>query len=130
MAVNDIGRKLDMILQEVEYKVEKAMDITGKQFVEDARKSVTQTIYDRKTGRTPNRRPWELTGALRSSIGYQKLEDGDMKTLELSAGMEYAAYVEAKGYDVISNSIPMAAKRFDQYVKHGMRAAANKIGRI
>jgi hypothetical protein len=130
MAINDIARKLDAIAAEVDRRIETAMDITGSKFVEDARKSVTQTIYDRITGRTPNREHWELTGKLRSSIGFAKKEDGDMKVLELSAGAEYAAAVEAKGYDVISNSIPLAEQRFDKYVKMTLREAAKAVGRL
>jgi hypothetical protein len=44
--------------------------------------------------------------------------------------MEYAAAVEAKGYDVISNSIPIAVKDFDKRVKSAMRLAAQQVSRL
>jgi hypothetical protein len=130
MDINNITKKLDKIAKDIEYKIDVAMDVTGSEFVTNARKSVTETIYNRNTGRTPNRRVWELTGHLRSSIQYNKNDKGDVKTLELAAGMEYAAAVEAKGYDVISNSIPIAVKDFDKRVKQSMRSAAQQVSRL
>lgn len=75
----------------------------------------------------------DRTGNLRSSIGYVVLNNGDVKNkgggetkgnefiawakgefanedlvLVGFAGMEYAAAVESKGFDVITNAIPLA----------------------
>ena len=130
MALADVLRRIDNISRVLDEKVDGAMDRVGKTFVENARKSVTQSIYERVTGRTPNRRPGELTNALRNSIKANNVSDGSLKKLELSAGMEYAAAVEAKGYDVISGSIPQARKDFDVYVKRAMKAAIKDIAKL
>lgn len=81
---------------------------------------------------------YDITANLRSSIGFVILDskktieqsfegeqEGVNKGLEqaltvansynglvlvISAGMEYAVYVEARGYDVISNSIPLKSE--------------------
>ena len=130
MALADILRRMDNISRVLDEKVEVAMDLTGREFVNNAKKSVTQTIYNRVTGRTPNRRAWELTGNLRNSIQASIGNDGETKILQLEAGMEYAAAVEAKGYDVISGSIPQATKDFDRRLKLAMKATANSIAKL
>lgn len=127
MAIADIIKRMDRITQVLNHKIEVAMDLTGAEFVNNAKKSVTQSIYERNTGRTPNRQPWELTGNLRSSIQANKKREGDTSELELVAGMEYAAYVEARGFDVISGSIPQATKDFDRRVKMSLKAAADSL---
>ena len=116
-----IQRFMDQKAEEFDEKALKTLQFKGEQFVNAAR--MTDTYTDR-------------TGNLRSSIGYIILKDGQIVdrnftgkssegvskaekfALELSAkysngyvligvaGMHYAAYVEARGYDVITGSAP------------------------
>ena len=130
MALADILKRMDSIERLLDEKIEMSMKKVGESFVENAKKSVTQSIYERVTGRTPNRRPGELTNALRNSIKANIGNDGETKILQLEAGMEYAAAVEAKGYDVISGSIPQATKDFDRRLKLAMKATANSIAKL
>ena len=123
MAIENIVKRMDRISRVLDRKVMVAMDLTGQEFVKNAGESVTESIYERITGRTPNRRPWELTGNLRSSIEANPKKSGDTMSLELSAGMEYAAAVEARGYDVISGSIPKAKRDFDRRLELSLKAS-------
>lgn len=91
----------------------------------------SRTVYDAR-GNVRSRRAWELTGNLRNSIGFFVYKDGILSSSEIEgvegdearekakeyaeslvevedgyqligvAGMEYASYVEAKGFDVIT----------------------------
>jgi len=121
---SDIDRDLANFESEVVSKTISVLSYTGEKFVNMARS--TQTYKDQ-------------TGNLRSSIGYVIAIDGEIKKEEITgkpegvshakdianqvvnanpngiiligfAGMQYAAAVESKGYDVISNSVPAAAK--------------------
>jgi len=103
---------LEKFAREQESKFIEAMAYIGDDFVNAAR---TKGAYK------------DQTGNLRASIGYSVVKDGrvvkfdnksdfaDQKISELSqtgiylivfAGMEYALYVEAKGYDVLTGSRP------------------------
>ena len=103
---------LEKFAREQESKFIEAMAYIGDDFVNAARSISTYQ---------------DQTGNLRSSIGYSVVKDGrvvkfdnksdfaDQKISELSqtgiylivfAGMEYALYVEAKGYDVLTGSRP------------------------
>jgi hypothetical protein len=114
----DIRRTIERAVEAMEQDLIDRLSIIGTKFVINARS--TNTYKDR-------------TGNLRHSIGYVVLRDGQpidgnfhpggegsekakSITKELStefktgfalivvAGMDYAAYVEAKGFDVISGS--------------------------
>ena len=118
----DINRKVDRFVVSIEQRIIWTLAMVGEKFANDARN--TQTYQDQ-------------TGNLRSSIGYIIARDGDIIQENLQgraegisyarknanevlqknnkgfvligvAGMEYAAAVESKGYDVITGSIPAA----------------------
>lgn len=109
--------------KDIEFKTIQSLRYLGEQFVNKARLNNTYT---------------DRTGNLRSSIGYIVLKNGQLidenfpskstgsaKGLNVAkevsgqypegfvligvAGMEYAAYVEAKNFDVITGSAPTSA---------------------
>ena len=117
-----INRKVDRFVVNIEQRIIWALAMAGESFVNDARN--TKTYQDQ-------------TGNLRSSIGYIIARDGIIiqenvegkpegkaKAKDVArevlrentkgfilivvAGMNYAAAVESKGYDVITGSIPAA----------------------
>jgi len=117
-----VSRYMDGFLADQERKAVEALSYAGEDFVNNARG--LSTYKDR-------------TGNLRSSIGYAVLKDGEVVKKNLQgtaegqskaeeviaelkgstigelaligfAGMEYAAAVESRGYDVISGSVPLA----------------------
>ena len=116
MAVRDIERQMDAFMRRVDQVVQVAAEYSGESFVREARQ--TDTYKDD-------------TGNLRNSIGYLVLKDGSQIAESFGggvggaagkqvakeaapgtgtvivgvAGMNYAAAVESKGYDVISNSV-------------------------
>ena len=118
----DIDRRIDRFKVNVEQRIIWTLAMAGEKFVNDARS--TRTYKDQ-------------TGNLRSSIGYIIARDGNIIQENIEgkaegmaqarkianevlrennkgfiligfAGMEYAAAVESKGYDVITGSIPAA----------------------
>ena len=126
-----INRKVDRFVVNIEQRIIWALAMAGESFVNDARN--TQTYQDQ-------------TGNLRSSIGYIIARDGIIiqenvegkpegkaKAREVArevlrdnskgfilivvAGMEYAAAVESKGYDVITGSIPAAKALLKKKIK-------------
>ena len=138
MAVKDIERNMDRWLEKLQSEIEVVHQVVAEEFVKNARANVTQTIYSRPI----ERKPWDLTGNLRSSIGYSlitpsrqlqggfqgegtkgkqegkqlamSLTSGHDYTLALVAGMEYAAAVESRGYDVITQAVKDAEKSMDK----------------
>jgi hypothetical protein len=136
MAVNDIIKAMEAHLERVNKAVGFISKVTGEKFIKNARESVTKSIYERKR----DRKPWELTGNLRNSIGYivkseeeniEAFGDGEggsqgkkvandnapEKGIVMVAGMNYAAAVESHGYDVISNSANTAKADFEKLIK-------------
>ena len=140
MAIKDNTKQVTRAVNRVLHEV---MARTGNEFINNARRSVTQSVYSRG-----GRQPWELTGNLRASIGYHVLspvgsqkqfgdvsegreegqrlagdvvKEGDGFRLALVAGMPYARYVEARGYDVISNSVTTARQQFDKRIKRRLK---------
>ena len=126
-----INRKVDRFVVNIEQRIIWALAMAGESFVNDARN--TQTYQDQ-------------TGNLRSSIGYIIARDGIIiqenvegkpegkaKAREVARevlrentkgfilivvdGMEYAAAVESKGYDVITGSIPAAKALLKKKIK-------------
>ena len=114
MAIRDIEREMDRFFEKVNEQLHRVDQITGESFVRNARQ--TNTYRDR-------------TANLRNSIGYSAIAPGRRQEsanihakqaisevenevvdhgLIMVAGMNYALYVEAKGYDVISNSVETA----------------------
>lgn len=112
MAIKDIEKEIDKFFEKTEKAIFTIDQVTGEKFVANARQ--TDTYKDQ-------------TGNLRNSIGYMAKSPGQMSEsansdakqaiseveipdhgLVMVAGMNYAAAVEAKGYDVISNSIEKA----------------------
>lgn len=110
MAIKDIVREMDRFFEKTQQAVFTVDQVTGEKFVRNARQ--TDTYKDR-------------TANLRNSIGYsavsprQRLENAnnDAKKaiseaegqieehgITMVAGMNYARYVEAKGFDVITMS--------------------------
>ena len=116
----DIDRRIDRFKVNIEQRIIWTLAMVGEKFVNDAR-----TIRTYK----------DQTGNLRSSIGYIIARDGNIIqeniegksegraqakettnevlrenskgfVLIVVAGMEYAAAVESKGYDVITGSVP------------------------
>jgi hypothetical protein len=131
--MDDFLRKVDFSIMTVNQKV--GGDFVGDA-VKSVKETVYgRTVYDKK-GNVRKRRPWELSGNLLNSIGYTNVQDGSIAeesfpgggegaaegkkaaqeslkginghALVMAAGMNYAIYVEAKGYDVISNSVEKA----------------------
>lgn len=126
--INNIQQIFDDFIQSADEKVFESLQYIGEQFVNEARAKGTYT---------------DRTGNLRSSIGYLILhngevvdqnfqgsqEDGVSKARNFAsdlageypdgfvligvAGMEYAAAVESKGYDVITGSAPVRASLID-----------------
>lgn len=115
-----VEKHLNSVSSDIESKTLAALQYAGEEFVSKAR--TTQTYQDQ-------------TGNLRSSIGYVILKDGKVLSQNMSgtnqgrqnasqatmevgarypkgmvligvAGMNYAAAVESKGYDVITGSAP------------------------
>ena len=118
----NINKRISNWVVSIEQRIIWTLAMVGESFVNDARS--TQTYQDQ-------------TGNLRSSIGYIVAKDGAIIQenvegkpegvaqarnvarevlrdnskgfiLIVVAGMEYAAAVESKGYDVITGSIPVA----------------------
>ena len=110
MAIKDIERDLDRFFEKTQRAVHTVNQVTGEKFVRNARQ--TNTYKDQ-------------TANLRNSIGYSaispqqrtEIANSDAKEaiseaqgevrdhgLIMVAGMNYARYVEAKGYDVITMS--------------------------
>lgn len=127
----DINRRIESWVVSIEQRIIWTLAMAGEQFVNDARN--IQTYQDQ-------------TGNLRSSIGYIIARDGVIiqeniegkaegraKAKEVTnevlrenpkgfilivvAGMEYAAAVEAKGYDVITGSIPAVKALLKKKIK-------------
>ena len=121
---NDVKEVFDTFVEDVDVQMIQLFSYVGEEFVNQARN--TSTYKDR-------------TGNLRSSIGYVVALDGEVKIDNLEgtaegkarakelvqqvlseesagivligfAGMQYASYVESKGYDVITGSTPKAGK--------------------
>lgn len=112
--------KVDYFTAQMEAEMIRAFSFVGEEFINKARNLSTYQ---------------DQTGNLRASIWYLVLSDGKQKkksviskkgddntsvqmvttlsakykdgiVLIVGAGMEYAAYVEAKGYDVLTGSAP------------------------
>ena len=121
---NDVKEVFDTFVEDVDVQLIQLFAYVGEEFVNQARN--IRTYKDR-------------TGNLRSSIGYVVALDGEVKIGDFEgtgegkarakelvkevlsdsstgivligvAGMQYASYVESKGYDVISGSVPKASK--------------------
>ena len=127
MAVNDIIKELEKHVERVNKAILFIGEVTGEKFVRDARSTTTYS---------------DVTSNLRNSIGYVATsETGKSESfgqgqggqagaseanklapesgLIMMAGMEYAAAVESKGYDVISNSVNEAKDYYLQLLnKH------------
>ena len=140
MATNKLELGGEKFIEGVKKKIHSVNQFVGETFIVSARNSVTRTIYERK----PDRKPWELTGNLRNSIGYATktnsrvtgsygggvggkegkdlAESGiNEDSLVLVAGMNYAQAVESRGYDVISNSANAAKKQHAMLIKKALK---------
>ena len=129
----DAEKEFWKIQEEIDQEIIRAMSYAGEKFVRDAR-SMTKTQGGFG----------DVTGNLRSSIGYFILKDGDIikkdftgsgigeqnamtELLFLSnkegfqmigiAGMNYASYVESKGYNVITLQADVCLIDLEQYFK-------------
>lgn len=127
--ISDVFKRLDEWVDEKNKKIFETLHYIGVEFVNNARKK----------GEYRDR-----TGNLRASIGYLiayngKIEEQkftehetkiktEKKAKEIAkdikgwglvgmAGMEYAAAVESKGFDVISNSVPIANELLQYFNK-------------
>ena len=127
----NINRRIDKWVVSIEQRIIWTLAMVGESFVNDARN--IKTYQDQ-------------TGNLRSSIGYIIAKDGVIIQenvegkaegvaqarkiarevlrdnskgfiLIVVAGMEYAAAVESKGYDVITGSIPAAKALLKKKIK-------------
>ena len=128
-SAQDIERRLSSFISGKQKKILHALAYVGEYFVNSARNISTYRDH---------------TGNLRSSIGYIIGFDGEQIKKNMSgsseginqaekvaaeilrkskhgfvligfAGMEYAAAVESKGYDVITNSIPGATEMLSDF---------------
>lgn len=130
MAIRDIHENIDRFVRTVDEQVGRVMGYVGETFQGNARG--TNTYKDK-------------TANLRNSIGYYLLtKDGPKSSfnhpsgeelarsiaarykgiaLVLAAGMPYARYVEAKGYDVISNSVDRAKAQHQKMMKQALQKA-------
>ncbi len=130
MAINDVMRNLDEFQQRVDRVIDVEMQLAGTKFQNDAR---TSGNYK------------DDTGNLRASVGYgiltpegrnifvghpdgrtvieEALDRGHGNVLSLVAGMPYARAVEARGYEVISNSVTKARSDFDRRLKNSLKKA-------
>lgn len=129
MDVNDIIKGMEKHLEKVNKAVQFVGEVTGEKFVRSARS--TNTYGD-------------VTANLRNSIGYVASSEGSKVEsfgggkggsigkgeamrlvpetgLIMMAGMEYAAAVESKGYDVISNSVNEAKTYYEQQIKKALK---------
>lgn len=95
MVVNGDFSDVDKFFEDGEQEVESTMANVGDEAVEDAKANHTYT----------NR-----TGNLESSNEYETDKDG----LTLSNTADYASYVEAKGFDVLSGSALRAEKKLKE----------------
>jgi hypothetical protein len=127
----DTDRQVDRFVVSVEERIIMTLAMVGEKFVNDARN--IRTYQDQ-------------TGNLRSSIGYIIAKDGHIVTEDVEGkaqgkaqakkiareilqenkqgfvligvcGMNYAAAVESKGYDVITGSVPAAKQLLKQKIK-------------
>lgn len=127
-----IKQVFDQFQEQIDSQVLESLQYVGEEFVDKAR---LKKPYDDK-GRKLSYE--DQTANLRSSIGYIILKDGEIVDRNFKgnalgqsqgkrvaeevanehpngwvligvAGMDYAAYVEAKGYDVITGSAPTSA---------------------
>jgi len=126
-----INNRIDRFVLSIEKRIILTLAMVGEAFVNAARS--TQTYHDQ-------------TGNLRSSIGYIIAKNGEIIQEDVQgtpegqaqarkivsevlrkntkgfvligvAGMEYACAVEAKGYDVITGSIPAAKDLLRKKIK-------------
>lgn len=132
----DINRRITNWVVSIEQRIIWTLAMAGEAFVNDARNIKTYK---------------DQTGNLRSSIGYIIARDGEIiqeniegktegktKAREVAkevlrdnpkgfilivvAGMEYAAAVESKGYDVITGSVPATKALLKKKIKeYGLR---------
>lgn len=132
----DIQRPLSLFMLVKSEQLEKALKFIGIEIVNEAR---TKTIINSTNKVYPHEKTgyYDITANLRSSIGFVLLKnkkqvakdfkgnaDGKSKGLKSAievanqfnglvlcvvAGMHYAVYVESKGYNVISSSLPLKA---------------------
>ena len=126
-----VNNRIDRFVLSIEKRIILTLAMVGESFVNDARN--TKTYHDQ-------------TGNLRSSIGYiiardgiiiqentQGTSEGQAQARNIAtevlrqnpkgfvlvgvAGMSYAAAVEAKGYDVITGSVPAAKALLKSKIK-------------
>lgn len=95
MVVESDFSDVDQFFNDGEWEVEKAMIDVGDEAVKDAKANHT---YQNRTGN------------LEASNGYDVDKDG--LTLENTA--DYASYVEAKGFDVLSGAALRAEKKLKE----------------
>jgi len=130
-SLSDITKKINGFIDKKEKQIFMTLSYVGEQFINEARNIDTYT---------------DRTGNLRNSIGYIVAKDGKIKDSDFRggdggekarevandvlsefkqgwvligmAGMEYAAAVEAKEYDVISGSAIHADKILKDLIKN------------
>jgi len=144
----DVLKQLNLGKEMIEDQILRVLKFVGEEFAKNARARVTETIYERtvydKHGNARERQPWELTGNLRSSIGYFVLKNGEVIDQKFQdnpagkeaaekllnkipnkdglqligvAGMDYASYVESRGFDVITTSGDIAIVSLKRKIK-------------
>ncbi len=122
MAINDIERNLNKIFANVGQQIHRVDQMVGESFVRSARQNDTYK---------------DQTANLRNSIGYSAISpqqrsesansdakeaisevEGEVQDtgLIMVAGMKYGSAVEAKGYDVISNSVVQAKEQYARLI--------------
>lgn len=95
MVVESDFSDVDQFFNDGEWEVEKTMIDVGDEAVKDAKENHT---YQNRTGN------------LEASNGYDVDKDG----LALENTADYASYVEAKGFEVLSGSVLRAEKKLKE----------------
>lgn len=107
MAIKDNSQD---VFRRIDARVYQVMAFTGAQFERDAKSLRTYT---------------DRTSNLRNSIGSEVSDVPGGYTLSMKAGMNYAAAVEAKGYDVITGPKNVAVENFKRTLKKALRDEAD-----
>ncbi len=144
MAINDVMRNLDRFERKVERIIDIEMGYAGEGFQKNARTSgnynddtgalrasVGYTLLTSESlthsfptdgikGTAEGKRQGSLLGRTTGQEIVSKLTKYGV-VLSLLAAMPYGKYVEAKGYEVISNSVTKARSDFDRRIKKSLR---------
>ena len=131
MAIRDIEKNMDNFLRKVDDAIMVVNQKVGEDFVRDARQVNT---YSDQTSNLRNSKGYTVVidggivkedypgGGVGAAEGRKAANEAlmgvDENALSMVAGMNYALYVEAKGYDVITGSVEKAKPAHQRLMKH------------